>query len=201
MAHSVDHDSMDTDSSGGEEDGKLPITDHRQLRCYSRIIKDIFAGLSEAMDSKAVEDFQTECLRLSMDKNLYTELISQEKWEEVLQLILKSANDDVHLVLEILHNFIPKVIPDLRPEVAGSIKFLYDLVTRNNQDFNLENSMIYGRQDELQMLSELMNFEKERNVKLINICGMTGIGKSHLLKHFGSRYLDERLVPIYVDAK
>jgi len=32
---------------GGEEDGKLPITDHRQLRCYSRIIKDIFAGLSE----------------------------------------------------------------------------------------------------------------------------------------------------------
>jgi len=70
------------------------------------------------MDSKAVEDFQTECLRLSMDKNLYTELISQEKWEEVLQLILKSANDDVHLVLEILHNFIPKVIPDLRPEVS-----------------------------------------------------------------------------------
>jgi len=50
-------------------------------------------------------------------------------------------------------------------QMAGSIKFLYDLVTRNNQDFNLENSMIYGRQDELQMLSELLNFEKERNVK------------------------------------
>jgi len=54
-----------------------------------------------AMDSKAVEDFQTECNRLSMDKNLYTEMISQENWEDVLQLILKGSNDDVHQVLEI----------------------------------------------------------------------------------------------------
>jgi len=73
------------------------------------------------MHSKAVEEFQTECLRLSMAQDHYTELISQEKWEDVFQVLLKLYNDDIQRVVEVLHEFIPKVIHDLQPEVSAIV--------------------------------------------------------------------------------
>ncbi|XP_067933131.1 uncharacterized protein [Watersipora subatra] len=55
-----------------------------------------------------------------------------------------------------------------------------------------QGSQLYGRDDQIEELSNILNFDKDTKTSLVGVYGMTGIGKSYLVKHVALKMMTDK---------
>ncbi|XP_067950962.1 uncharacterized protein [Watersipora subatra] len=163
---------------------------------YMQQAVDVIRGLHEEVDEDALESLKIMCQELSLDADTISRLLQTRKLSGLLRILLEYNSNNLPQLFVFLERFVPKIIRDMKSEVRDKLHWLSEEALRENMQV-LEN--IYGREDTIGRLISLLEFREDDSTKLINICGMPGIGKSFLVKHLRNRLLNTNT--FYVDAR
>ncbi|XP_067951060.1 uncharacterized protein [Watersipora subatra] len=163
---------------------------------YKQQTVALLKGLHEEIDPTALEELQIWCTQLNLDQDVMSQLLSTKDLTQVLHILLAHNGNQLHQLIIDLNKSVPQIIKDLKPEVSDKLLWLSQTAVRENIDVG----NIHGREETMHHLMSFLDFKEDNDVKLINICGMPGIGKSFLVKHLRKRLGSTERNVFYINA-
>ncbi|XP_067951006.1 uncharacterized protein [Watersipora subatra] len=162
---------------------------------YRQQTVTLLQELHEEIDPTALEELQIQCTQFNLDPDVMSQLLSTKNLTQVLQILLAHNGNQLHQLILKLNYLVPQILHDLKPEVKDKLIWLSETAIQPNVAVK---GAIHGREETMARLMALLDFKNDRNTKLINICGMPGIGKSFLVKHLYDELTNTN--KFYVDA-
>ncbi|KAF6027932.1 hypothetical protein EB796_013750 [Bugula neritina] len=151
---------------------------------YRNVITEILKEISGEVDSIVLRELKPEVVAEVRHARI-RDIFAATTFRQLYALILQDFDNDLKASVLAINRMIVLVHKNLSPALVRKMKSFTRRLTQQQLGFKLgEECEVYGRVDELKILRESVDRDE---LKLVNVWGQHGFGKSYIVKNLASR--------------